>query len=242
LNRVAVSGRAPNLFDARDLPGLAAWYRADQMLGFETGTVGTTNVIQEWGDLSGNGRHLFQPVSAARPILTTLANGRPAVLCDGTDDGMASAVWTAIAQPFTTVCVAQCLAVTVGQVLLGVSIGGGRFMSKEPAAAFRLNGGAIFDTSESLFPGGTILANLIYTVVWKGASTILRVNGNVLNTGNAGTTTFDSVTVGKHPTAAISYWNGPIEEISVHARELSTAEMLQLERAHGVRYQIAGVP
>ena len=236
MTRVAATGRVRNLCDASDLPGLAAWYRADQLIGFEQGT---TNVIQEWGDISGNGRHLFQPISASRPILTTLTNRRPAMLFDGTNDSLQTASF-AVPQPFTVTCVAQLTATTAAQSLYGFN-SAGRYLSRNNGTPniWRINAGSpLLDINESLLPGGTSVGNLIYTTVYNGASSVFRVNGQTLGSGTAGTAAVDRLTLARFDPTALFFWYGSIAEVALHSVALSTADVLPYKRTLGVRYGI----
>ena len=67
-----------------------AWYKADAIVGYVTGADLTT-----WIDSSGNGYDISQAVAAAKPHYTTgVVNGLPAVLFDGTNDILSTAVAT----------------------------------------------------------------------------------------------------------------------------------------------------
>ena len=79
------------------LPGLAAWFAADQQTyqdtGLSTPAVLDGDPVGGWFDLSGSGNHVTQATAANKGTLKlNIQNGRPAVLFDGTDDYLASAV------------------------------------------------------------------------------------------------------------------------------------------------------
>lgn len=53
----------------------------------ETFSYSSSNVISQWNDKSGNGRHAIQPTTASQPTrVSNVMNGLPAVRFDGSDD------------------------------------------------------------------------------------------------------------------------------------------------------------
>lgn len=69
--RVPISRRLwLGTFTPKNIPGLQAWYRADQLVTFD----GTTKQVSAWGDISGTGdanKNLAQATSARQPHLTS---------------------------------------------------------------------------------------------------------------------------------------------------------------------------
>ena len=84
--------RPSSNFSPRSISGLALWLDASDgatLFQNSDGTVPATassDPVGYWGDKSGNGRHLTQPTSTARPTrVSSHVNGRTALTFDGTD-------------------------------------------------------------------------------------------------------------------------------------------------------------
>jgi len=70
--------------DPDSISGIEVWYDANQLTGLSD-----TDPVATWDDFSGNGNDATQATSGERPTYqTNELNGKPAVLFDGTDDGM----------------------------------------------------------------------------------------------------------------------------------------------------------
>src|SRR6185436_20066173 len=75
---------------------LRAWYDASQESFSEGDAVGT------FTDRSGNGYHLTQATGSKKPLYKlNVANGRPALSFDGSNDTSATASFGATTQPVT---------------------------------------------------------------------------------------------------------------------------------------------
>jgi hypothetical protein len=68
-------------FSPNQLSDLAFWYDAIQSPVVESG-----GIVEQWQDLSGNGKHATQSNSAQRPTKTSDAAGRQMLRFDGADD------------------------------------------------------------------------------------------------------------------------------------------------------------
>lgn len=69
---VTLGTGARNAFSPLQLPGLLAWYRADQ------GLITSGSAASQWSDLSGNGFHVYQGTGASQPLLVQNGiGGRP---------------------------------------------------------------------------------------------------------------------------------------------------------------------
>lgn len=83
-------------FSPSDLPGLLLWLDTARGTfqasgGAAAGTSG--DVVGEWQDQSGGGRHLTQTTTAKKPTFVTgVLNGLPVVRFDGADDVMSAAI------------------------------------------------------------------------------------------------------------------------------------------------------
>lgn len=74
-------------FVPTDISGLALWLDASDA---STLTLDGSNNVSQWNDKSGNDRNAVQASTIRRPSLTTVANGRTALLFDGIDDQLRS--------------------------------------------------------------------------------------------------------------------------------------------------------
>lgn len=82
-------------FEPSSIAGLALWFRADSL------TLNHNDPVAAWLDSSGNGRNASQGTAGNRPLFqTNVANGRPGVLFDATDDGM-SITEFAVVRPYS---------------------------------------------------------------------------------------------------------------------------------------------
>src|SRR5262245_1092556 len=76
---------AAAVFAPSDISGLVGWYVADDLVTSSNLTEG--NAVALWGDRSGNGNTLTNPVSTKRPFVhLSQYNGKHSVAFDGTDD------------------------------------------------------------------------------------------------------------------------------------------------------------
>lgn len=93
MNNRLLRPRASGGFTPKSLPGLAAWFDADDA---STITLNSGNV-SEWRDKSGNNRHATQATAARQPALTTNSlNGKPAITAigdGGGNKGMVTPAW-----------------------------------------------------------------------------------------------------------------------------------------------------
>lgn len=72
-------------FSPRAIPGLVAWFDADDASTFSY-TTGSTTKVSEWRDKSGNGYAVSQPTANNRPARTGALRGRACIDFDGTND------------------------------------------------------------------------------------------------------------------------------------------------------------
>lgn len=174
-------------FDPRSVSGLKLWYRSDQ--GYEFGTG-----VKTWFDLTGNARNATQGTGANQPTITQNGqNGRPVFVLDGT------------AQCWGPVSVASMTACTIFTVVKINAV----FASGTHDFLFAGGGGItpgvqITNSNVSLVNGGALNTGVAPTTVgfhyWTfvdaGASSLIRMDGTQLASGNDGAGTPDGITVG----------------------------------------------
>lgn len=70
-------------FTPTDIPGLALWLDASDASSI---TLDGSNMVEQWNDKSGNGKHATQALILNRPSGTATINGLGAIGFDGTND------------------------------------------------------------------------------------------------------------------------------------------------------------
>ncbi len=211
VNDTALSRGRPERFKP------AAWYRGD---------VGT---VSSWTDKSGGGHHLLQATAGLQPTIAASAtpSGKPAFRADGVDDFMGPAAFT-LNQPHTVLIAFKMITVTAAGSHDAVYDG------NTAAVACLLN---ISTPANQMFAGGAVnylasVANAVYaqtSQVWNGASSIQRVAGTQVATGDAGAGNPAGVTLFALADGSRSA-NAEIAEFIVYARALSTEELVRNDK------------
>lgn len=174
----AVDAAAP--FDPATVSGLVGWWKADAITGKVDG-----DTISQWSDLSGVAHHLLQATGSLQPLYkTAIQNGKAVVRFDGVDDYLVSgpAVYS---QPLTNFIVLRYRSARVGN---------------DTAFAGSSNQMRLLRTSTGLgmYANGSVAPTItqdvqtafhVYTAVFSGASSELRVDGGTAATGNPGVST-----------------------------------------------------
>jgi hypothetical protein len=98
-------------FSPSSIPGLLAWYDANDSATLFQASDGTTpattdgDVVGYWADKSGNGLNVTQAVTVSKPTLQlNELGGKPGIRFDGSNDVLASAAFSR-AVPFSIVAV-----------------------------------------------------------------------------------------------------------------------------------------
>jgi hypothetical protein len=202
--------------------------------------VGTgSGFVTIWYDQSGNGRNATQTTAANQPqivangVLQT-EGGKPAVLFDGADDGLASPAWGVIAQPFS-------------RHYVGVRKSFATISHWINSADGIPNTAQYDDNSiqHKMYAGSAIPVPLtnneraVLSAVYNGAASVFAKNGS-LNTGNPGTAGFNGVRIGSLNNTNSFCANVAIQELIVVASEsvISTTDRQTLERNQGGYYGI----
>lgn len=154
--------------------------------GWFQDTAGTTpasnnaDPIARWNDQTANANHLLQATAGNRmSLLTNDLNGY-AVVNGAAGKSLAKAF--TLNQPYTLMLVMAQTAWSNNQILLANSAGGAPFLFQSSATPqLRYNAGA----SSNLF---SLTLNTYYalTLIVNGASSVIRVNGTQITSGNYG--------------------------------------------------------
>lgn len=197
---------------------------AETDIGFVSGELNAADIathcgagdgfVVTWYDQSGNGKHYSQATTANQPkiyesgALLVDAGGKPRIKFDGSNDALicTDAALT-LSQPHTSVHIGQ--SITGNKVPYGSSSNGSFFIQ------------AVGTTSYSLYAGtvGSITMNPqlqhIVSVVWNGASSLAKLNGNAAATKSLGTgATGVNQVVGSGAGNLATYaWNGYLQAV-----------------------------
>lgn len=219
-------------FNPKAISGLATWY--DASVGSSVETDGSGNV-NNWSDLSGNGRTLTQPTANNRPSRTTPAlNGRSAISFDGVNDCLI--VQFSFSQPVTIFCVGNYREpLTFAGQLFDASPAGNRMRFYLPTS-----------TTVGLFGGfplasGTISASgwSVWGTVFNSLSSGIRRDGQAVANGNAGTQAPNGITLGAFGDGVLTPTNCQIAEFVLYNRVLTDTERGTVERYLGRKWGIA---
>lgn len=223
-------------FVPTDLSGLTVLLRADDITGVTDGTG-----LQTWTDTSGGGRNATQATSTQRPIYRSTATGvvlpnsKPVLVFDGVDDRLTGTNGLTTATPYTAFVVGASTDLTIDRAVLNV---GGKAMRHTPTR-WDLNYEGVSGGS------GTTTATAGYHVFTNSApgstTGVMLVDGVQVSTNVNAAPNGTSLTIGFSP-GSNHAWQGPIAEVIVYDRALSTTERKQVEAYLGTKYGITVAP
>lgn len=223
-------------FNPRTLAGLEAWYAADV-----ASSINIATGVQQWSDLSGNGRHLIQDVTNNQPLYNSVTlNGKPTVTFDGTNDFLRTGNFT-VASPFSYIIVFRAESNTNTERFLdGGSPGArsGEFFQDSTADTLGIfNGGS---APNHTFSAGAVATFGIYDVEFDGLSSRIRLAKNsgsgVLSTGEL---TLSRLTMGGNGAATAIASHCSFAEMLLFSRILAEPEADKVRRYLGNKYNLA---
>lgn len=185
-----------------------------------TSSGGTSSQIT---DKSGNGHTYSQATATNQPAYgTRTINGHLVLDFDGVDNFM-TGTSTTLAQPFTVAAVMQTDSIAaVTQRVFGNSTSSSRGVGLSNTGKWNIN----YATALISANGDTSPHAFIWIV--NGASSVIRVDGVVDTSGNAGGGGIDSAAqLGRHQTS--SYFNGGLGDLVVASGALSGTDLSNLE-------------
>jgi hypothetical protein len=210
------------VFTPISLPGLAAWYDASDsstvLTSLSPDTPATDGqTVRRWLDKSGNGRHLDQEVLASQPSRNSpgLLFGSPAFM----------QVTFNLSQPYTAFCLAN--AASTGTALYvtdGIGINNRGVIGYGNSNQYRMSAGL------NLQGGTQAVGNHLFACIFDAATSILRLNGSVIATGNTASQSLAGVTAGAAFDGLVSYWPGKIDEVIYCTGILSAENLARVER------------
>lgn len=219
--RVSQFGVLP---DAVPENGLEHRYKAEDLALSDGNSVSTFTDITGTADLSATGSPTYR---------TGIINGKPVVRYDGADD-FHQGTFTTISQPNETFLVAAARSTATGnnEVLLD---GGSRLEQ----SLYQTGSGDWTWRSGTANTDGTADTSFhLYDLQWDGASSVYRIDGTQIGTGDAGTNNLTGLTLGAFAASAFSYGPYDIAEVFNYSNALSTSERGSLESYVETEYGI----
>lgn len=205
------------------ISGLKLWVDTNQpMYQNSNGTTaaGNGDPVGYLPDLSGNGNHLIQATTAAKPTLRTVlgpGGARPAVEFDGIDDRMT--VLFTLAQPATVFMVInQVTWASLDQFIDGGVDTAMTILQSSISPNIRLYAG-VLGNEVTAFPLGTFG---VITALFSGAVSMLRINTGTKNITNAGVLSPGGLTLGARQNGS-RFANFRVSELLVYDRDLSAS-------------------
>ncbi len=213
-------------FSPLQLPGLAAWHKADSLTGLTDG-----DPVSQWDDSSGNDRHAVQATVSQQPLYrANILNGMPVLRFDGTDY-MRSVFGATLIQPTTIFAVARVN--NPGRLALdGISSGARHYIFRstvnwEIGAGVQLKGAIAADDVTHIF-----------SAVFNEATSKLYLDGTLDVTGNAGSHSLTGLTFGATFGFAANM-AGDIAEVIVCNSLLTDANRGETESYLSLKYGIS---
>lgn len=220
-----------------EIPGLHSWFDASQIVGKSAG-----DSISQWNDVKG-AHHALQATGGQQPKYQ-LEGGLPAVVFDGVDDGLSTAGFTAVAQPYTCIAVYRPSRGLQGGTNTWdeTAVGAGGTSSSFLLQARTSNGmyGSMIGNQFGTFSYGGVKTNeyrvhaLCVRPNGTNAYSHSYMNGEKMNAGIAlGTSNVTSLHLGWTGIATLASQHrmtGSIREVVFYNRELDTNEMIRVSR------------
>lgn len=211
-------------FTPRDIPGLMAWYDAEQLNSSEGAPV------SEWPDASGNGHHAEQADPALQPIFREgVLNSRPVV--EFRMDFLRTSLFhEAEGQPITAFAVWRLIdgnvpgAASFRRVFDGVSADFGLEWRATVPTGIRMAA-----PQGILNARGPVETFIVNSCIFERTHSELYENSVRAATGNVGSASLDGITIGARHNDARKLM-GQIAELIFYERALAQEEREQLER------------
>lgn len=218
-----------------DVPGLAAWYRADQGITIATG-------VSQWNDLSGHGLNLTQVTGANQPaFLPTDQGGQPWLSFNGTSHVLtraATVLLTATEYSFFTAH--QFGTNGTDQVIFSDSDNAtGMFVRQFSTGERGLTHPGIADCKDAA--AGTAYER--WDGIFRTGTTAVFTVNDATQALSAGTTMTapaagSVLAIGARGTTPDLFLNGKVAEIVIFARAVTPTEAAMIRAYMKARYQI----
>jgi len=212
------------------IPSISDEYLHYDFAGVQSDITSVASRVSEVTDGFGTtARDLVQATSGNQPLfIADDTNGLGVVDFDDDRYMKTASALTAISQPFTVFTLVEFLDQSVQSALMldghGASdrINHGNHFAVDKV---RSNAGSNLDT-------GTITgldeSNALYTTIYNGGSSDLRINGTSVKTGDAGSGDYAGISCGTN-SGASQFWNAKFMEIAIYEKVVSGGELSEME-------------
>lgn len=233
--------RQGGILDPRSIAGLAAWYQASDLLN-GGGNPANNASVTTWKDKSGHGRDLTQGSGGQPTYKTSGFQSKPAVLFSGTVSTQTNLISGTVnlAQPgYFFLAGSFGSPLTTAQYLMDGTTNRWLCNNENPGVnniiAFYAGTGPVDVT----IPANSLLNPRIVTLVFNGASSLVRFEGIQQGSGNAGTSAWDAISLGGRQGLGGDGLNGPVAEVLVYSGvALSAADVRRVEAYLGTIYNL----
>jgi len=206
-----------------DLPNIVDWWRVGRGV-----TKDASDKVSAW-EGSINGISLSQANGANQPTWTAdQLNGYPAIVFDGDGDHLAGAFGADYSQPNTVIIV--CSEPTDNDAVRWMTCGS---QSGKEHSIQQSGGGNKY----TIYAGATLVSTQvidsgfkIWSAVFNGGSSLLRVNGTQKAGGNVSTRTLNGLSLGTRYPTPVLWADISVTDVIVCSTGLTTAEMEKVER------------
>jgi len=182
---------------------------------------GNDGFVETWYDQSGNGNHATQTDTGKQPKIVSSGSlltqgGKACINFDGSNDFLNKETYTqgALSQPNTAFAVAKLDAYTDSnrKIFDGDVITARNMLQLNTAGngQFAHFAGTVAATGEDADAN-----RHLFTCLFNGSSSRLRIDTTQKSTANAGTNTMNGIVIGANHDTAQNFWDGDIQEIII---------------------------
>ena len=232
-----------------DLDNNKLWLKADESVYSDAGSTlaATTNTVQQWNDVSGNGNNASQASSTNRPTYTTnVVNSLPALDFSGSDYMDPSALGIAGTGGFSIFIALQPTSINTNQYIIDRTSGTNNLTSLKYASGNRFavqkrtDSGSGLGGPESTTAANTSAFQLIDYMRTRGTAYDFYLDGTLEGTlaDGDGDLTPPSLRIGTHATNITRGLNGYISEVAIYDTDLNEAQRKIVENYLAAKYAL----
>jgi hypothetical protein len=228
INTVAVSFSEST--DEIPKNGMQIWLKADAGV-----TKDGSNLVSQWADQSGGGRHASQSTSGSKPLwVNNVINGKPLLRFDGSADYMSFGAVTSGWSAATVLIVSKISAEQEGTLL------GNTSSSTSGLYLQRRSGFGRYGNWSTTYDRYPMQVGTYYLSGYQNTGATERVyrNGLLTDERNTNRSPGSAGVFYLGVSALNEYWNGDIAEILVYNRALSEFELAAVHKNWLKKYQL----
>jgi hypothetical protein len=230
------AGGGGGITNPTQIAGCVVWYTADagvyQDFAGGTPAVSDGDPVGAWTDGSGNGHHLQQTTTAAKPVLKLgIQNGRPVVRFDGVQTFLPGGAFT-LDQPHTRFAVLLGRT-TANQAFMDGLIKNGALFFVPGSPAWAIYAGSELDSAfapDSAFH--------IWRGTFNGAGSKIAIDDGTATTGDAGSANAGGIVLGARGGDFLFPADCDIGEVIEYSADLADADVAQVVHYLNQRWNI----